>query len=306
MNLHRTRPLALLLGLALIAGACSDDDTDNDAGTEPPTTTVVANPPTDDGGADGDDGASPESGGSPAFLSAYLGLVDLPATGIPLLEGVSGCDQEELDEGMPVVLSHPVDADTLDPADFVVTTASGDVAKPTCATLEPATEDGELQTVLLTGPLGTADDRPVRVSIQGQLSATDGTDLTGLETDEVDAFEDGPEIVMARLDPAGQMCGSLGSTHEIQTTWQGGVTGPRNSEPGAGELEGFMLVDAGGDAHALLGFDDLGDGDNYVVVCVPSGVEPVTLDVRAETLYDPTNNPNPATSAEVSMRLQSQ
>ena len=163
MNLHRTRPLALLLGLALIAGACSDDNTDNDAGTEPPTTTVVANPPTDDGGADGDDGASPESGGSPAFLSAYLGLVDLPATGIPLLEGVSGCDQEELDEGMPVVLSHPVDADTLDPADFVVTTASGDVAKPTCARLEPATEDGELQTVLLTGPLGTADDRPVRV-----------------------------------------------------------------------------------------------------------------------------------------------
>ena len=58
MNLHRTRPLALLLGLALIAGACSDDNTDNDAGTEPPTTTVVANPPTDDGGTDGDDSAA--------------------------------------------------------------------------------------------------------------------------------------------------------------------------------------------------------------------------------------------------------
>lgn len=261
------------------------------------------------GASCGDDGgtadvADPDAGesGSPAFLSAYLGAVDLPAALIGPFEDISGCDQQVLDEGLPVVLSHQVDADTLDPADFVVTTAAGDTATPTCATLEPATEDGELQSVLLTGPLGTADDRPVRVSIEGRLSARDGTDLTGLETDDVDTFEDGPEIVLARLDPAGEPCASLGSTDEIQTTWQGGVTGPRNSEPGASELEGFTLVDTGGDAHALLGFDDLGDGDNYVVVCVPKGVEPATLDVRAGTLYDPTNNPNPATSVDVTVR----
>ena len=72
--------------------------------------------------------------------------------------------------------------------------------------------------------------------------------------------------------------------------------------PGVAELDGFTLLDTGGRAQALLGFDDLGDGDNHVVVCVPPGVEPATLVVRADTLYDPTNNPNPETSADVIRR----
>ena len=203
---------------------------------------------------------------------------------------------------MPVVLSHPVDAGTVDPTDFELRTASGNTTTPTCATLEPATESDELQTVLLTGPLGGDDARPVRVSIIGEVLATDGTDLIGLVTDDISTFEDGAEIVLAKLDLAGEVCASLGSTHEIQTTWQGGVTGPRSAEPGADELAGFSAVDAGGEHHSVLGFDDLGDGDNYVVVCVPTGVDPVGIEVLAGTLFDPTNNPNPATSAEVFAR----
>ncbi len=252
--------------------------------------------------------SSPGAGGeatdtdSPTILSAYLGALDVPVLGVALLSNVSGCDQQPGDDGMPVVLSHPVAADTLDPTDFELRTAAGSTTAPTCATLEPATESDELQTVLLTGPLGSDDDRPVALSIVGEVLAIDGTVLTGLKSEDIDTFEDGAEIVLAKLDPAGEVCLSLGSTHEIQTTWQGGVTGQRGSEPGAAELDGFSVVDTDGVTHSILGFDDLGDGDNYVVVCLPPGVDPSQIDVQPATLFDPTNNPNPTTSAEVVAR----
>jgi hypothetical protein len=233
------------------------------------------------------------------FLSAYLGALDLPASLVPNLEEVGDCDLDALAEGLPVVLSRQVDAKTLDASDFVVTTSSGNTAAPACARLAPADDDDELQTVLLVGELGSVEDQPARISITGELLAVDGTDLSGLETDDINTFEDGPEVVLAKIGPAQEHCRSLGSTDEIQTTWQGGVTGPRNSEPGADQLDGFTVVDVGGALFPILGFDDLGDGDNYVVVCIPAGLAPATLEVRAATLFDPTNNPNPETNATV-------
>jgi hypothetical protein len=233
------------------------------------------------------------------FLSAYLGALDLPAVLVPNLEEVGECDLEALAEGLPVVLSRQVDAETLDASDFVVTTSSGTTAAPTCARLAPADEDDELQTVLLVGELGSNEDPSARISITGELLAVGGTDLSGLETDDIDTFEDGPELVLAKVGPAQEYCRSLGSTAEIQTTWQGGVTGPQNSEPGADQLAGFTVADVGGALFPILGFDDLGDDDNYVVVCIPAGLTPATLEVRAATLFDPTNNPNPETIAPV-------
>lgn len=250
----------------------------------------------------GADDRSDSAASDASILSAYLGVIDVPVLGVALLEGVSGCDQEPRDDGMPIVLSHQIDAATLDASDFEVTTASGDTTTPTCATLEPATDPDELQTVLLTGPLGSDDDRPTRLEIVDEVLTVDGTDLTGLEIDEISTLDDGPEIVLARLDPAGATCAELGSTHEIQTTWQGGVTGPTGSVPGDEQLAGLSITDADGGTFALLGFDDLGDGDNYVVVCVPAGVTPVGIEALPGTLFDPTNNPNPATSADVEER----
>ena len=294
------RLLVLGVGGVLLLAACggSSSDIEQVAGAATAARSTASDPLD----AAGLDDPGPEASGSPAILSAYLGAVDIPPLLVGPMEDVSGCDQKPRDEGLPIVLSHPVDASTLDTSDFVVTTATGKTVTPTCATLEPATEDGELQTVLLTGPMGTSDDRPVRVSIVGELLATDGTELSGLEADHLSTFEDGPSIVLARLDPAGDSCKSLGSTHEIQTTWDGGVTGWRNTEPGATELEGFTLLDTSGQAYAPVGFDDLGDSDNHLVVCVPPKVEPATLAVRPGTLFDPTNNPNPATSATVVAR----
>ena len=81
-----------------------------------------------------------------------------------------------------------------------------------------------------------------------------------------------------------------------------GVTGPGGAEPGAAELARFSLIDIDGGSQPLLGFDDLGDGDNYLVACIPPDVEPTMITAREDTVYDPTNNPNPATAVEVVTR----
>ena len=294
---NRTRWLALFTTLSLCLAACAGDESEP-ATTEAPT----AQTPTTQAPDAIEPDPSPDVVDSPAILTAYLGVLDTPALGAALLAGVSGCEQQPLDEGMPVVLSHRVDGATLDPSDFVVATVAGAAMTPTCATLEPATDDDELQTVLLTGPLGSSDDLPVEVAVVGELLAIDGTVLTGISTDTVNTFETGPRLVLARLDPAGALCASLGSSHEIQMTWEGGVTGPRGAEAGAAELAGLSLIDVDGGSHPVLGFDDLGDGDNYLVACIPADVEPAMIEARQDTVYDPTNNPNPSTAVDVVTR----
>jgi hypothetical protein len=302
---NRTRWLVLFTTLSLCLAACAGDEREPAASpsTEAPTTEAPTTEAPTTQAPDGiEPDPSPDVVDSPAILSAYLGVLDLPAVGVGLLAGVSGCEQQPLDEGMPVVLSHRVDAATLEPSDFAVTTVGGAAMTPTCATLEPATDDDELQTVLLTGPLGSRDDLPAEVAVVGELLAIDGTVLTGIATDTINTFETGPRLVLARLDPADAQCAALGSSHEIQMTWEGGVTGPRGADQGAAELEGLTLIDVDGGSHPLLGFDDVGDGDNYLVACAPPDVEPATLEARRDTVYDPTNNPNPATAAAVETR----
>ncbi len=71
MNTDRSRPVAVLLGLALLASACSsdgtDDNADNNAAVETETTAAITTPPTTDGGVDEPGEAE---GGSPASTNA--------------------------------------------------------------------------------------------------------------------------------------------------------------------------------------------------------------------------------------------
>jgi hypothetical protein len=107
-------------------------------------------------------------------------------------------------------------------------------------------------------------------------------------------------LVLAVLDPAETDAdGGETTPARVQTTWQGGVSGRFGKELGLRELRGFDLIDENGDAHRPVGFQDLGDEDNHVVLLVPEGVTPVRVQVRAGTLYDPTNKPNPDTSIEI-------
>ncbi len=234
-------------------------------------------------------------------LSAYLGAVDVR---LPhLLENVSGSDQQRGDEGMPVVFSVQIDAATLDPEDFAVTTASGAVMTPSAVTLSPADEGDERRTVLLTGQLGSADDFPVSVEVVGSLLSVDGAELSGLTT-QVTTNDNGPSLVSALVDPGEVGVNGKVTPTRIQTTWQGGVSGRFGMPIGIQQLRGIRIIDVDGEAHVPHGFEDLGDNDNHLVLIVPPGVEPAGVAVRAGTLFDPTNQPNPETAIPISGTIE--
>ena len=79
-------------------------------------------------------------------LSAFFGLDNnLPFGANVLCLGASG------EDGMPVVLSHTVNPDSLQAEDFRVVRQSGVANTPMCVTLRPADDMDENRTVLLIG-----------------------------------------------------------------------------------------------------------------------------------------------------------
>lgn len=236
----------------------------------------------------------------PELLSAYLGAIDVALPGP--LAAASGCPQIAGDDGMPVVFSVQVDAATIDPEDFTITTESGMTTTPSCATLQPAIDEDELFTVLLTGPLGTDDDRPFSVQVTGEIFGLDGEELQTLSVEPVTNPEEGTSLVFAFLDDAGETCQARGSTQEIAATFQGGITAPFGNEVGPLQLPGFNILEEDGTSATPRGYDDLNDGDNHLVLCVPPRVDPVALSVDAGTVFDPGNFPNPETSVSLQVR----
>jgi hypothetical protein len=124
-------------------------------------------------------------------LSAYFGAVIL--SGTPR----GWCPSGEFGGfgGMPFVLTRQVDAGegfggaayALDPNSFRVTVgAQGRVVTPVCATLNPAVDKTELNTVLLAGDFGIGgDDMPTRIQVVGDVRTVDGESLRGLEVDSI-------------------------------------------------------------------------------------------------------------------------
>lgn len=305
---HQKSPPRRLCGLLLVAslfGGCGTDASETDA-DEPPGQDAP-NPdepgPEDPSGGPADDRNDEPNDSEPSagsIVAAYLGITDILFPG-PLSD-VTGCEQAFGDEGMPVVFDTQVRADTLEPSDFRITSASGAIHTPTCATLAPADEPDELFTVLLAGPLGTDSDRPVAVEVVGELSATDGRFLGGLSISEVMYFESGVTLALGFVDLAGSLCASRGSTVEVALAFTGGVTAFANQELDDDDLAGFRILGADSAESTPLAFDDLGDGDNHVVLCVPEGVRPRRVELSPNTVFDPTNNPNPATGLDVGSR----
>lgn len=91
-------------------------------------------------------------------------------------------DTADLDDDvrdfLPVTFSHPVDGETLAVGDFEVVLGTIDgtaqeTVTPGCATLAPALEADEMQTVLLVGdftPAGSPALGPVTVNVVGDLN----------------------------------------------------------------------------------------------------------------------------------------
>jgi hypothetical protein len=85
-----------------------------------------------------------------------------------LCPGAAGKDR------LPVVLSSTIDSRTLEKEDFRVVIRSGAERTPSCGTLAPAVDPGELRTVLLVGELGSAADPPVTVRVVGDIFSDGG------------------------------------------------------------------------------------------------------------------------------------
>ncbi len=254
-----------------------------------------------------------ESGGQSAeLLSAFFGLDNaLPRTARLICRGAPGKD------GMPVIFSTEIDHTTLQAGDFRVTTASGATGKMHCVTLLPATDAGELRTVLLVGEFGDAGtDPPVSVEIVGHIHSIDGImDFRGARID-VTPLASGPSLVMAEIvDPAardlglgqrrtdGSDCPSEGIEQAVRVVWAGGVTLENGDEPGDAERDLYRVTVRAADGTEReitpAALADLGDGDNNHLLCLDTADTAVSVSFPEGILTDPNDDLNPATSVAV-------
>jgi hypothetical protein len=247
------------------------------------------------------------------LLSAFFGLDN----GLPRLASRAICRGAFGKDGMPVIFSTEIDHMTMQAGDFQVTTASGATGELQCVTLLPATDGGELRTVLLVGEFGEAeDDPPTSVEIVGHLHSIDGTlDFRGARVD-VTPLAPGPTLVMAEIaDPTaqdlglgqrrtdGDDCPTNGIQQAVRVVWAGGVTLENGDEPGDAERDLYRVT-----VRALDGVEreitpaalaDLEDGDNNHLLCLDTADTPISVAFPAGVFTDPNDDLNPATSVAV-------
>lgn len=293
--------------LRLVAGlACTI------LGAAPSLADVTSLEPTD---TTANAGLSRQNGDQSAdLLSAFFGLDN----GLPRLASRAICRGAFGKDGMPVIFSTEIDHTTMQAGDFRVITASGAVGQMQCVTLLPATDGGELRTVLLVGEFGTAEtDPPVSVEIVGHLHAIDGKlDFRGASID-VTPLPPGPTLVMAEIaDPTapdlglgqrrtdGDDCPSDGIAQAVRVVWAGGVVLANGDEPGDAERDLYRVTVRAADGterdvtpDALA---DLGDGDNNHLLCLGTADTPISVAFPAGIFVDPNKDLNPETEVAVS------
>ncbi|MEM9255292.1 MAG: hypothetical protein AAGA91_07580 [Pseudomonadota bacterium] len=292
----------LILLLVLLAGCSNALDLANYEQTD---TTETAVP------------ASVEVPGSEAtLLSALYGLDD----DIPSFAGRVICKGAAGKDGMPVVFSHEVDTNTVQAGDFRVTRADGSTGTIVCATPAPASDAGELRTLLLIGDLGSADNQPVQVDIVGNILSMDGSMNFRGNSVSVIPLEDGPVMVFAEIVPAqewdlgkpqasGLRFGAPGSgcpegtQQVVRVVWAGGTTKPGGDEVDDVERQAYQVFvdnERGGEAVVTpIAVADLGDGDNNHELCLDITANPVRVAFPAGLITDPREDLNPATSVTV-------
>jgi hypothetical protein len=232
------------------------------------------------------------------ILSAYHGLDALPGRGLSVVCGtpVGG------EDGMPVIFSVQLNAETVSPSAFSVETSSGNSITPKCVTLRPAVEELENRTVLLIGPFSTKDSHPRSVEIVGELEDIEGNSLLGLRIEDVTTLADGPSLVFAeRFAP--NVPGLEGecpdnTAQAVLLTWEGGVTGPQGADLEEPQRTGIsVLLENGERVHPISLGDD--DPDNHVVACLAEMSPAVSVSVVSGLFHDPGDDANPETSVEV-------
>lgn len=256
-----------------------------------------------------------EDGREAALVSAFFGLDNgLPKrnTDRVACDGAGGAD------GMPVIFSHEVDVETLDPGDFKIATESGAIGEVTCLTLAPADDLGELRTALLTGNYGSAEDQPVTVEIVGNIVSLDGSINFKGASIAATRLEVGPTLVWAERVPetdwalgesattlpwgGGDKC-PVGSAQVIRVTWNGGVTKP-GGEPADFEEGQLYAIDVASEDGAkrtvtAVALADLKDGDNNHLLCLDTTDTVQSVSFPAGYLTDPREDLNPDTKISI-------
>jgi len=247
-----------------------------------------------------------------ALLSAFFGLDNgLFQVANMICNGAAGKD------GMPVIFSAEIDHTTMQAGDFKVVTEEGKTGEMHCVSLLPATDAGELRTVLLIGEFGNADnDPPARVDVVGNLLSIDGAlNFKGASV-AVTPLAPGPKLVLAErvsgqeVDKGiglprtkGSACAAKGIEQQIRVVWAGGVTLPGGDEPGEAERKQYKVTVAGphGKTREVIpaALANLGDGDNNHVLCLDTAEQALSVSFPGGILKDPNGDRNPPTKVAV-------
>jgi len=242
------------------------------------------------------------------LLSAFFGLDNnLPFAANRLCWGASG------EDGMPVVFSQTLDADTLQPEDFEVTSKSGEAHTPKCVTLRPAQDAGELRTVLLIGEFGDAPyNPPLSAKVVGEV-LSDGSPTINFKGTQVDVtpLAEGPSLVLAEPVPKKQWTQETNSTRcpqgirqIIRVTWNGGVRRPDRGEAGEAERKLYRVEVQQSDGSLVevtpIALAELEDRDNNHFLCLDTGDPAVAVSFPEGLLVDPNGDLNPHTAVKVS------
>lgn len=208
-------------------------------------------------------------------------------------------------DGLPVVFSELLDPTTVDPSDFLITTASGATHAPVGATVNPAHDVGERRTVALFGEFGDAEnDPPVTVSLVGDLLTTGGVNIFETASPiDVIPLADGSTLAYAEtVDPA-TVDAVDGSELVLRAVWTGGIVGADGNEVTEPDWSQYVLsgTDAIGNSVELtpIGIGDLNDNDNNHLLYFDQAISPGTLFLPGGLLIDPNGDHNPATSIAV-------
>ncbi len=235
-------------------------------------------------------------------LSAFFGLDNKMPFAANLL-----CLGAWDEDGMPVVLSHTVNPDSLQAEDFRVVRQSGATTTPMCVTLRPAGDMDENRTVLLIGEFGNADDDPpVKVSIVDDVlsDATDSPQVNFRGTQvSVIPLDAGPEIILAAAVPKdiwslsgrGTSCPTA-TKQVVRVTWTGGVRLPNRDELGEAQrtLYKVSLTAADGSRSEVspAALADLGDADNNHFLCLDTTTPATAVAFPEGHLVDPNGDLN--------------
>jgi formylglycine-generating enzyme required for sulfatase activity len=208
-------------------------------------------------------------------------------------------------DGLPVVFSELLDPTTVDPSDFLITTASGATYTPVGATVNPAHDEGERRTVALFGQFGDADsDPPVTVSLVGELLTVGGVNITQSASPiGVIPLADGPTLVYAETVDPTTVDEVDGSALVLRAVWAGGIVATDGNEVTEHEWSQYVLsgADAFGNPVELtpIGIRDLNDNDNNHLLYFDQAITPDALFLPGGLVIDPNGDANPATSIAV-------